>query len=91
MQGDFSVPGTYTAGFILLFPNVPLGRAMTFFNLSNRICSSLIRRDVTGFVSYDNRDSAEKAISQMNGYQVRDARRPGTHLIGDITCFFCKS
>lgn len=23
-----------------------------------------------GFVSYDNRDSAEKAISQMNGYQV---------------------
>lgn len=24
-----------------------------------------------GFVSYDNRDSAEKAISQMNGYQVR--------------------
>lgn len=24
----------------------------------------------TGFVSYDNRDSAEKAISQMNGYQV---------------------
>lgn len=31
---------------------------------------------LTGFVSYDNRDSAEKAISQMNGYQVRcyDAR-----------------
>lgn len=25
-----------------------------------------------GFVSYDNRDSAEKAISQMNGYQVGD-------------------
>lgn len=36
--------------------------------LSGGVCMLYV---CTGFVSYDNRDSAEKAISQMNGYQVR--------------------
>lgn len=68
----FSRPGSsiksiFSSGY---YSEATAGKS-AFLSLSSDLMALICPVGVrTGFVSYDNRDSAEKAISQMNGYQV---------------------
>ncbi|CAN0233129.1 unnamed protein product [Ascophyllum nodosum] len=73
--------------FVFHIPNTMTNEALfrLFSKFGNVISARIMVEKATGrsrgfgFVSYDNRDSAEKAISQMNGYQIEHKRLKVQH------------
>ncbi|CAM9187799.1 unnamed protein product [Choristocarpus tenellus] len=73
--------------FVFHIPNTMTNDALfrLFSKFGNVISARIMVEKATGrsrgfgFVSYDNRDSAEKAIAQMNGYQIEHKRLKVQH------------
>ncbi|CAM9615279.1 unnamed protein product [Discosporangium mesarthrocarpum] len=73
--------------FVFHIPNTMTNDALfrLFSKFGNVISARIMVEKTTGrsrgygFVSYDNRDSAEKAIAQMNGYQIEHKRLKVQH------------